>query len=405
MTYDTDGEQGSSSRKHSRRRFIQTTAIGAAAGLAGCAGGGGGGGGGGGDGDDGGDTDTGGSSDNAETTASTTNGASDLADELTVLTWGGSYGQKQKEVFIDSFQEEYDVDVTWGQFGSDWDLLTKQRTGGTEVDVAQPGQTAAYLGGRQDLLLPLRLDNFEYWDNLRDRFKNPTYDPGEDENYVAGLCYGGNGAVYNTDYLDEPGSWDDIYTEETKGQVALPSSIDSVVGIIGSDAGIDAANLSENYEEKMNQVWDLAEKRNEYIFQWWDSGSTMQQLLTNESAIAGQLWIGRVYVLRTEEDVPVEYTVPEEGTTFWTDSYGVASSTERRYTAEKFIDHTLRTDLSEQFAAEIPYAPCVPLDNPPKALEGNSDIEHLDRLQLLHPQLAEENRQSWEQSFQNIVRG
>jgi spermidine/putrescine-binding protein len=383
-------------RQSNRRTFLKTAAIGTSVALAGCSGG---------SNEDGSNSADGSESGgNSGTTDGSSSGSDDeeLADELTVLTWGGSYGEAQKEVFIDSFADEYGVDVTWGQFGSDWDLLTEQRTGGTEVDVAQPGQTAAYLGANEELLLPLRTENMDNWDNLRDRFRNPEYDPGEDF-HVAGLCYGGNGIVYNTDYMDEPSSWDDIYTEDTRGQVALPRSIDSVVAIAASDLEMDLTSLDENYDEKMDQVWERVGEINEYIFEWWDSGSTMQQLLTEESAITGQLWTGRVYDLRTNEDVPVEYTVPEEGTSYWCDSYGVASNTDRRYTAEQFIDHVLQPELMAEFTSQIPYGPCVPVEETPEALEGNSDIENIDKLTLLHPELAEENRQEWEREFQSII--
>jgi len=319
-------------------------------------------------------------------------------------------------VFINSFEEEYEVDVEWGEFGSDWDLLSKQRASGEgEVDVVQPSSSGGFVAIKDELLEPINLDNLENWDNVLDEFQNPAWDPGE-EVHLAPLVYGGNGMVYNYEQYappggsvgDEPTVWDDIFTEDTKGRVSMPSSIDSIVTMAAHDHdGVDVENFSDDYEANMEKVWERIEYYNDYVFQWWDSGSTMQQLLTNESAIAGHLWVGRVYVLREEEDVPVRYKVPDDGSSFWVDSFAIAAGTERKHTAEKFIDHTLRPDKTTEFAEEIPYAPgkAIPESDQPSALEANDDLGNLDKLQQIDPQLVLDHREEWSQEFQQITRG
>lgn len=397
MTAEKDADATGSNRTQSlnnRRTFIKTAGVGTAVALAGCLGG-----------DDGG---SGGGTAGSP--------GDELADKLQVLTWGGSYGKKQKQVFIDGFQEEYGVEIEWGEFGSDWDLLSKQKASGEgKVDIVQPSSSGGFVAIKDNLLEPINLDNLENWDNVLDDFKNPTWDAGEDVHLVP-LVYGGNGMVYNYEQYappdgsagDEPKVWDDIFNDQTKGNISMPSSIDSIVTIAAHDHDdVNVENFTDAYEANMEKVWERIEYYNDHVFQWWDSGSTMQQLLTNESAIAGQLWVGRVYVLREEEDVPVRYKVPDDGTNFWVDSFAIAKGTKRKHTAEKFIDYTLRVDKSIKFGEEIPYAPGVeiPESKRPDTLSENDDLGNLDKLIQIDPQLVLDHRKEWSKEFQQITRG
>jgi spermidine/putrescine transport system substrate-binding protein len=131
------------------------------------------------------------------------------------------------------------------------------------------------------------------------------------------------------------------------------------------------------------------------------------ELFTNESALAGSLWFGRTYSLQ-QDDVPVTYTVPEEGAYAWINVLNVPSYVEdpERRTAEYFIDYMLEEEPTTNFVKEQAYAPPIEYTEtePPEIISENPDVQHLDRLASLDPAVYNEHVEDWEQRFQEIVR-
>lgn len=398
----SDGSKDHESRI-GRRSVLSTIGVGIA-GLAGCAGGSGG----------GGSTETDSESMSTETTSAssgTTVGSSgdQLADSLTVLTWGGTYGEAHESTVIQGFEDEYGVSVERGVFGNDFDALAKQKSGGGgDIDVIEPGMTGAMSGVEQDLYEPLRRENIPNLEMLEDQFAvdNLTYDPGP-EPHIVPWVWGSAGLVHNTEQLSsQPAVWGDLFTEETDGKVSMNTVSWLEIGPVQHAAfalDIDINNFNENYDEKMDRIFGKIEEWNEYMLQWFDSGSTMQQLLKNESAVAGVYWYGR-YLAAKEAGAPIEFKIPDNGASMWIDNWAIAKGTERRYTAEKFLDYSLTQEAHTSFSAEFPYASPVPLDDPPEALQESPVPDSSDRIQMADMETAYANRKDIQKRFQQIVR-
>lgn len=373
----------------SRRSFLRaaSVAVGTMAGLAGCSGGG---------------------TESETTTGGTTGGSSDeLADKINIYTFGGANGEGINQAYIQGFMDEFGVEVNHQTIESGWDLIPKIENGSVEAHVVEqnPGSV---LGGVPDVWQKIRLDNVPTVlenleeDRLRGDASETTFDPGEDWHYVPKEVWA-QGLVYNHDAVDEPSSWKDIYTDDLKNNLAHTGFVSLALGVAAQEAGVDF-NKMESDDDVTSTVWERIKTQNEYVYQWWESGSSAQQLLTRESALAGNFWYGRVVSLREEQDVPISYTVPEEGTvggvSCWT--VGVAEDP-GRYTAEKFIDYQARPEPSQEYATMIPYYQPYPVPDPPEAYEQNPDREHIDRIKLWDYELVQENREDWSKKFQRTI--
>lgn len=385
----------------SRRRYLKTAALsgGVMAGLAGCTGG------------DGGTEGDGGSDGSTGTVTGGTNGGSNsqLADTINVYTFGGENAKGIKQGYINGFSEEYGVEVNHQTISSGWDLIPKIKNGSVDAHVVEqnPGSV---LGGVSDVWQQIRLDNVPTVlenleeDRLRGDSEETTFDPGDEWHHVPKEVWA-QGLVYNHDAVEEPTSWQDIYTEELKDKLTNTSFVALALGVAASEVGVNFNEIA-NDDSVAEQIWNRVGEQNEYVYKWWESGSSAQQLLTRESALAGNFWYGRAVSLRESQNVPISYTVPEEGTVMgvscWT--VGVEEDPGRR-TAEKFIDYTARPEPSGEYATHIPYYQPYSVSDPPKAYEENPDNEHIDRLKLWDYELVAQNREKWSQKFQKTLRG
>jgi len=378
-----------------RRRFLKTTAgVAAVTALSGCSGDGGDGG------SDGGD-------------GGSTGGGNKYADEITVFTWGGEAAEKFNNTYIkgegwdgETFIERHGTEINHQTFGNADQLLSKIQAGTSDAHLIDHNNNTVYPGVQDGLWQPIRTENIPNLNKFFEEFlpQNAPFDPGEEVHHIPWV-YGSHGAVYNTEQMDKPTSWDDIYTEEFKKKVAPSGFITAVVANAALEVGIDFNTLDENKESKMEEIWNRVERQNEFAFQWWKSGSTMQQLLTNESALAGVFWVGRVAALREDNGVPVRHTVPEEGASAWMDTWSVPTGVDdpERFTVERFMNYVYEEAPARREAEILPYAQPFEMENPPEVLQNNADFQNSDRLHFWDAEVLEANRKEWQKRFQGII--
>lgn len=372
--------------QQSRRRYLRTTgvAIAATTTLGGCLGG-----------------------DNGGNANGTTAGESgdQFADKITFYSGGGSWGRKLNEAILTPFQEETGVTVNHKTHGGAGSLLAKIKAGQADVDAMQMTDPVLYQGVQDGIWGPLRRENIPNLDRLvTQKPSEVPFDPGEDIHFVPNT-YGAYGIVYNTEEVSsEPKRWEDIYTDGLEGKLTLSQFTSSVVGTAALDLGYDINEFPSD-EEKVEDVFGRVEEQNEYMYQWWDSGTTAQQLFTNGSAVAGNFWVGRTRVLNNENDVPVKYTLPESGAVGYASPWAINAelSDPKRYTCERLLNYVLADEPSRRLAERINYAQANEVTDPPESYESIPDRKHPDRVHLWDQSVYGEHQQDWSQRFQQIV--
>lgn len=376
--------------QQTRRRFLKgtgaTTAL--TAGLSGCLGGEG--------------------SSDGQSEGTTVGTAGDkLADEITFYSTGGSWARKMKQALLDPFEEEYGVTVNLETYGSPSTMLSKIKAGQAEVDAMLMTDPPLYQGIQEGIWGPLRTENIPNIDRLRTLHPDDVpYDPGEEIHHIPNT-YGAYGLVYNTEKVaSEPKTWDDIFTSDLKGELSLSQFTSSVVGTAALDLGYDINSFASD-DAKVEKVWNRVKEQNEHMYQWWDSATTAQELYTNNSALAGNFWVGRTRVLNNENNVPVKYTLPENGAVGYASVWAVNSDIDdpKRYTCEKLLNYVLADEPSQRLAEIISYAQANKISNPPESYETIADNKHPERINMWDQEVYSANQKQWSQKFQEIVRG
>lgn len=379
--------------RQSRRRYLRTTgvAIAATTTLGGCLGGGGG--------------DSGNGGDANGTTAG--GSGDEFADEITFYSGGGSWGRKMNEAILEPFEEKTGVTINHQTHAGAGQLLAKIKAGQADVDAMQMTDPVLYQGVKDDIWGPLREENIPNLDRIVTmQPSEATFDPGERIHFVPNT-YGAYGLVYNTEELSsEPGNWEDLYTSELEGSLSFSKFTSSVIGTAALDLGYDINEFASD-SDKVDEVFQRLEKQHSHMYQWWDSATTAQQLYTNNSAIAGNFWVGRTRVLNNENDVPVKYTLPEDGAVGYASPWAINSelSDPKRYTAERLLNYVLANEPSKRLAEKISYAQANKIEDPPESYASIPDRQHPERIHLWDQEMYQNHQKDWSQRFQKIVSG
>jgi len=407
------GEAGAASTTSNRtarptRRAVLAASGGALVALAGCSGDGGSG-----DGSDGGDGSGDGSGSGGGDGATTTQGGGgqQMADTLNFYSWGGSTQEALTEHLIDPFESEYDVTVEQSSFSDQDSMLANVRSSPAgSYDVIMPSLSGSYNAVQQDLVEPLRLDNVDTWSNVLSSFQDFNVAAGSGDRYVAPLYYGTVGMVYNSDEVSgsPPFSWDLTWDDAYGGALTLEGFAFVRVFTTALRLGMDP-NVMEgdagSYEEGVQQVYDAMAEQHDLVTKYWTSGQEQTTLYSNETAVLGDGWSGRILSLQEDGYDNLHYTIPEEGAYGWSDTFAVAKGSERRYTAEKFIQYAYRPEVMENLSPALGY--------PPATDATNSDIEELpdfdptggDRLVFQDQEFKGEHQEDWNQTFEQIKLG
>lgn len=363
----------STTKSVDRRTFLQTTGVtvSATAALGGCLGGGG----------------------------------SD--DGITFYTTGGSWARNLEEAVITPFEDEFDINVNLQTYSNANEVLSKIQAGQAEVDAMLMTDPPLYQGIENNIWGPLRRENIPNLDRIQAFHpEEASYDPGDEIHHIPNT-YGAYGIVYNTEELSsEPSSWEDLYTPELENSLTYSQFTSAVVGTAAVELGYDINEIFGD-ESKEEEIWEKVSEQNKYVYQWWDSGTTAQELFSNGSASAGNFWIGRTRALQDEEDVPVNYVLPEEGAVGYVSVWAVNANLEdpKRQNCEELLNYVLADEPSRRLAEVIDYAQANEISDPPDAYEEIPDAQHPDRIQIWDHSKFQERQQDWSDQFQEIVRG
>jgi len=274
--------------------------------------------------------------------------------------WGGTAQEIISRIGLKSFEQEYGIRVVEGSFGQTSEIMSKiKAAGGGEWDLLEVDNDTIYFGTVDELWQPLRLENIPNHEKLPEIFRtngHGAFDPGYKEGVwhgIPGPMYGTTPMVINYNKITpEPDSWAALWDEKWKGRMCLENYWITRIRDTCVYLGQDYNNITD-----IEAVWKALRDQQELVFKYWDSGSEMETLLTNEEAWIGDLWGGRVLKL-AQRGVPVK-AILLPGTEVWTDAFVIPINAPHRYEAELLINWLLEPKINEAMALEYLYPPIV----------------------------------------------
>jgi spermidine/putrescine transport system substrate-binding protein len=270
---------------------------------------------------------------------------------------------------------------------------------------------------RQSFLTELdhsKLPNFAK--NANPTVKNPSYDPGNKFSvaWQSGLV----GLAYLPKLTKRKiTSFKDLYDPAFKGKITMFGDDTDFPTLTMISLGIDPAkSTEEDWKRTAEEMKKLRPQIREFV-----DNSGMAEGLSSGNAWISQAYSGDIYQLQ-EDGTEVEFVIPTEGATFWTDNMAIPKGAKHPLDAITYMDYVYRPEVAAKLAEYIAYITPVPAAKQvlqAKAAKASGEdkqaLEDLIDDPLVFPEpsqlatfkryreLTVEEEQVWDAIFQPIV--
>lgn len=255
--------------------------------------------------------------------------------KLHIYAWAGEI----PDPVVKKFEAETGIDVTVDTFDSNETMTAKLSSGSAGYDLVEPSQyTVQQLVG-QKLIQPLDHSRIKGMDNLADKFRDPSYDPGN--KYSVPWIWGTTGFAYNDKCVPSATSWKTLFDKKYQGKVYM---LDNMLAAYIAALQVTGARATSTDEGEIEAATKALEDQKKLLAGY--NSTNYPQLLSTGQACAAQAWSGTAMAKVVAANENVHYVIPEEGGSIWTDGLAVPQGAKNTDAAYEFINFTLRPEIA-----------------------------------------------------------
>lgn len=263
-----------------------------------------------------------------------------------------NYGKYLDESVIKMFEEETGITVKLEEYESPEEMYTKYKAGSIGYDVVC---TSDYMVERliaEGEVKEINFDHFTYYENLDPDIiaSTQTFDP--DTKYSMPYFYGTLGILYNTTLVtdEEVTTWNILWDEKYRDSIIMQNSVrDTFVPalrLLGYD-------INTENDVELNAAADLLIQQKPLVYAYYVD-ETADEMAAGNGAMALVYSGEAAYAMELNEDLA--YSVPQEGSNLWIDSWFIPKSCRNQENAEKFLDFLCREDVAMKNFEYVCYA-------------------------------------------------
>ena len=312
---------------------------------------------------------------------------SDGSDES--LDVNKEFEKYYSEILSEKRGHKVKVQVNYTTYASNEDLYAKMKSGVGGYDVIVPSDYMIERLKAEGLIQPLNLANIPNYKYIKDEFKKPFYDNGE-ETYSVMYTYGIVGIIYNTKYVDEAdiGGWDLLWNPKYSNRILQFNNARDAFGSAMYKLGFSVNNsTTDQWKLALNEL-----KIQKPLVQSYVMDEVYNKLESEEA------WIGAYYagdalsMIANNENLAFYYPKDENGdfaTNIFADAMCIPTgiSEENKEHAEAYINFMLTEEIATANAEYIYYG------SPNSLVTSNPDyLEYLgEDFYVIYDEDIEEN--------------
>lgn len=297
-------------------------------------------------------------------------GGSSSEDTLTVL----NYGKYIDPVVLDMFEEETGIHVDYEEYVTPETMYTKYKAGSIDYDLAC---TSDYMIEKligEGEVLEMDYSRIPGISNLDESYFefSKSFDP--ETKYTMPYFFGTVGILYDTTKVDaaDVTTWGALWNEKYSGQIIMADSV--------RDAFMAALkyrnhSLNTTDEAELLEAQQLLIQQRPLVYSYLVDEA--QDEMIAENAAMALVYSGEA-ALAIDLNDKLAYSVPQEGSNMWIDSWFIPKTCAHQENAEKFLDFLCREDIARLNFDYVYYA------TPNKALFDSLDSE-LQNNQVIFP--------------------
>jgi putative spermidine/putrescine transport system substrate-binding protein len=300
--------------------------------------------------------------------------------EVNIVAWAGYVEDGSTDPAVDwvtPFEEETGCQVNVKTAPTSDDMVNLMKTGQYDL-VSASGDASLRLIASGDVE-PVNTDLVPNYADVFDALKMKPW------NSVDGVAYGiphGRGAnllMYNTDEVSPaPDSWSAVFDDASAnaGKVTAYDSpiyiADAAVYLMATQPDLGIENPYALDDEQFQAAVDLLKEQNAHIGEYWSDYTKEIQAFKNGDSVVGTTWQIIVNLAQADK-AKVDAVLPKEGATGWSDTWMVATKSEHKTCAYKWLDHIISPTANAQVAEWFGEAP-----SNSKSCAETADPKHCD---------------------------
>jgi putative spermidine/putrescine transport system substrate-binding protein len=299
---------------------------------------------------------------------------------VNLVAWAGYVENGSTDPAVDwvtGFEEETGCKVNV-KIGNTSDEMVQLMKTGEYDSVSASGDATLRLIAAGDVV-PVNTDLIPNYADVFPALKNQPW------NSVNGVPYGvphGRGAnllMWNTEEVTPaPDSWGVVWDEASpyKGSVTAYDSpiyiADAALYLMKTQPDLGITNPYALDQAQFDAAVDLLKTQNGIIGEYWSDYTKQIAAFTQGSSVLGTTW-QVIANLAQADDVPVDVTLPKEGSTGWSDTWMLSSKAKNPNCAYMWMNHIISPEANAAVAEWFGEAPANA-----KSCALTSDENHCD---------------------------
>lgn len=283
------------------------------------------------------------SSEETKTTAT----ESGSKNQVKVYNWG----EYIDEEVIRLFEKETGIEVVYDTFDTNEDMYPLIEAGGVSYDAVCPSDYMIEKMIQNNLLQEINFDNIPNMKYINETILNGSraFDP--ENKYSVPYTYGTLGIVYNTTKVKEPVTswkilWDSKYDDEILMYNSVRDAFVAPLRLTGED-------INTTDETALRRAADLLIEQKKLV-QCYIMDQVKDLMISGAGSLA-MCYSGEVLAMQ-EENPDLAYSVPEEGSNFFIDSWVIPANAENKENAEAWINFLNKPEIALKNFEYITYS-------------------------------------------------
>lgn len=261
-----------------------------------------------------------------------------LADSditINVYNWG-EYIPAGEDGTLDlnaEFTKLTGIKVNYSTYATNEELYAKLRAGAASYDVIIPSDYMVSRMIKEDMLLPIDMENVPNYKFIMEKFKTSRYDPTSE--YSVPYSWGTVGIVYNselTDLSEDEINWDVFWNSDYADNVLMFDNPRDAFAIAQSYLGI---SLNTEDKRELRAAADKLKEQKQYV-QAYVMDEIFDKMGAGEAAFA-PYYAGDALTMMEDND-SLGFVLPKNGTNLFVDAMCIPKCAKQKQAAEMYIN-------------------------------------------------------------------
>ena len=281
------------------------------------------------------------------------NGSSENGEDVKSLTVL-NYGKYMDESVIRQFEEETGIKIKYEEYESPEEMYTKYKAGSIDYDLICSSEYMVERLIKEGEVLQMDFEAMDNYKNLDSSIIDMSSSYDSSHNYTVPYFYGTLGLLYKKDTIqpDVVSSWDCLWDPTYEDEIIMENSVrDSFTPALISLG----YSLNETEEGHLNEALErLKKQKQDGIVYAYYVDETSDSMISEEASIA-LCYSGEAALAMLEND-NLGYSVPEEGSNLWIDSWFVPKSCNDKKAALQFLNFLCREEIADKNFEYVQYS-------------------------------------------------